>query len=110
MENHVRAATRACAPLEGTISPCPVPYPHEGPSSWKRVLSLGSHQQPLEGWLQGSTRIGVSGGDMGLPKPLSGSAESEGVGTQEYNTLFSLYKAGLRSSPSDKTPVDGVIQ
>lgn len=50
MENRVRAATRACAPLEGTISPCPVPYPHEGPSSWNWVLSLGSHQQPLEGW------------------------------------------------------------
>lgn len=52
----------------------------------------------------------MSGGDMGLPKPLSGSAESEGVGTQGYNTLFPLYKAGLRSSPTDKTPVDRLIQ
>lgn len=48
----------------------------------------------------------MSGGDIGLPKSRSGSAGNEGAGTQGYNTLLPLYKAGLRSSPSDKTPID----
>lgn len=53
MENHVRAATRAHAPLGGAITPCPAPNSHVGSSRCNRLLSLGSHQQPLEGWPTG---------------------------------------------------------
>lgn len=93
------------SPLALPHIPMWVPADGTGSCPWAAISSLCRCGQ------QGSTRTGVSsGGDMGLPKPQSGSAGDESVGTQGYNTLLPLYKAGLRSSPSDKTPVDRAIQ
>lgn len=68
------------------------------PGGWDRLPSMGA--------VTGLCRGGVSGGDMGLPNPQSDSAGDEGVGYPSRRCITRLppCKAGLRTSPSDKTP------
>lgn len=65
--------------------PSPLALPHSPtrvPADWTGSHPLGAVGSLCRGSQLSSTRAGVSGGDVGLPKPQNGPAGDEAVATQ----------------------------